>query len=85
MYAQQMAKGKAALQRGVYSDILSTFDACVPIDQRCSSPVGAYVYGLNRNMPATYAAPIYPFSPGKCLTCCSLLTAQRISALSSSC
>ena len=27
MYAQQMAKGKAALQRGVYSDILSKFDA----------------------------------------------------------
>ena len=27
--------------------------------------LGAYVYGLNRNMPATYAAPIYPFSPGK--------------------
>jgi len=47
MYAQQMAKGKAALQRGVYSDLLS-----------------AYVYGLNRNMPPTYATPIYPFSPG---------------------
>ncbi|CAF0909069.1 unnamed protein product [Didymodactylos carnosus] len=47
MYAQQMAKGKAALQRGVYGDLLS-----------------AYVYGLNR-MPATYAAPIYPFSPGQ--------------------
>lgn len=47
MYAQQMAKGKAALQRGAYGDILS-----------------AYVYGLNRNIPATYAAPIYPFSPG---------------------
>lgn len=46
MYAQQMAKGKAALQRGVYGDILS-----------------AYVYGLNRTMPATYATPIYPFSP----------------------
>ena len=48
MYAQQMAKGKAALQRGAYSDILS-----------------AYVYGLNRTIPATYAAPIYPFSPGR--------------------
>jgi RNA recognition motif-containing protein len=47
MYAQQMAKGKAALQRGAYSDILS-----------------AYVYGLNRTIPATYAGPIYPFSPG---------------------
>jgi hypothetical protein len=47
MYAQQMAKGKAALQRGAYGDILS-----------------AYVYGLNRSMPATYAAPMYPFSPG---------------------
>ncbi|CAF3340952.1 unnamed protein product [Rotaria socialis] len=47
MYAQQMAKGKAALQRGAYGDILS-----------------AYVYGLNRSIPATYAAPIYPFSPG---------------------
>lgn len=47
MYAQQMAKGKAALQRGAYSDILS-----------------AYVYGINRNIPTTYAAPIYPFSPG---------------------
>jgi RNA recognition motif-containing protein len=46
MYAQQMAKGKAALQRGAYGDILS-----------------AYVYGLNRSIPATYAAPIYPFSP----------------------
>jgi RNA recognition motif-containing protein len=47
MYAQQMAKGKAALQRGAYGDILS-----------------AYVYGLNRSIPTTYAAPIYPFSPG---------------------
>jgi len=47
MYAQQMAKGKAALQRGAYGDILS-----------------AYVYGLNRTIPATYATPIYPFSPG---------------------
>jgi hypothetical protein len=47
MYAQQMAKGKAALQRGAYGDLLS-----------------AYVYGLNRTIPATYAAPIYPFSPG---------------------
>lgn len=47
MYAQQMAKGKAALQRGAYGDILS-----------------AYVYGLNRNIPTAYAAPIYPFSPG---------------------
>ncbi|CAF1414207.1 unnamed protein product [Adineta ricciae] len=46
MYAQQMAKGKAALQRGAYGDILS-----------------AYVYGLNRSIPTTYAAPIYPFSP----------------------
>jgi len=26
--------------------------------------LGAYVYGLNRSMPTTYAAPIYPFSPG---------------------
>ncbi|CAF0837887.1 unnamed protein product [Didymodactylos carnosus] len=50
MYAQQMAKGKAALQRGAYGDLLS-----------------AYVYGLNR-MPATYAAPIYPFSPGQAAT-----------------
>jgi len=47
MYAQQMAKGKAALQRGAYGDMLS-----------------AYVYGLNRSIPTTYAAPIYPFSPG---------------------
>ncbi|CAF1439475.1 unnamed protein product [Adineta ricciae] len=47
MYAQQMAKGKAALQRGAYGDLLS-----------------AYVYGLNRTIPATYAAPIYPFSHG---------------------
>jgi RNA-binding protein Musashi len=47
MYAQQMAKGKAALQRGAYGDILS-----------------AYVYGLNRSIPTTYAGPIYPFSPG---------------------
>ncbi|CAF1130704.1 unnamed protein product [Rotaria sordida] len=47
MYAQQMAKGKAALQRGAYGDILS-----------------AYVYGLNRSIPTTYATPIYPFSPG---------------------
>jgi hypothetical protein len=46
MYAQQMAKGKAALQRGAYGDLLS-----------------AYVYGLNRSIPTTYAAPIYPFSP----------------------
>ncbi|CAF2389721.1 unnamed protein product [Rotaria sp. Silwood2] len=46
MYAQQMAKGKAALQRGAYGDILS-----------------AYVYGLNRSIPTTYATPIYPFSP----------------------
>ncbi|CAF0863654.1 unnamed protein product [Rotaria sordida] len=46
MYAQQMAKGKAALQRGAYGDILS-----------------AYVYGLNRSIPTTYAGPIYPFSP----------------------
>jgi RNA-binding protein Musashi len=47
MYAQQMAKGKAALQRGAYGDLLS-----------------AYVYGLNRSIPTTYAAPLYPFSPG---------------------
>jgi len=47
MYAQQMAKGKTALQRGAYGDILS-----------------AYVYGVNRTIPTTYAAPIYPFSPG---------------------
>ena len=27
--------------------------------------LGAYVYGLNRTIPATYAAPIYPFSHGR--------------------
>lgn len=37
MYAQQMAKGKAALQRGVYSDILSEFSLLGHGDGQCSS------------------------------------------------
>jgi len=63
MYAQQMAKGKAALQRGAYSDILSKSNFPFPFDLQLFNP-GAYVYGLNRTIPTTYAGPIYPFSPG---------------------
>jgi len=48
MYAQQMAKGKAALQRGAYGDILSAY---------------VYGLN-HRSIPTTYAGPIYPFSPG---------------------
>ena len=68
MYAQQMAKGKAALQRGAYGDILSksiTFFLSLQfLPSSFFYLLGAYVYGLNRSIPTTYAAPIYPFSPG---------------------
>jgi hypothetical protein len=65
MYAQQMAKGKAALQRGAYGDILSKQIRLISlINSSNISYSGAYVYGLNRSIPTTYAAPIYPFSPG---------------------
>ena len=68
MYAQQMAKGKAALQRGAYGDILSKYIFFISssffLIRYLFFYQGAYVYGLNRSIPATYAAPIYPFSPG---------------------
>jgi hypothetical protein len=67
MYAQQMAKGKAALQRGAYGDILSKLNRVFFFfffNPSLYLHLGAYVYGLNRTIPATYAGPIYPFSPG---------------------
>ncbi len=77
MYAQQMAKGRAALAKGVYGDLLSKpFDLCgVYFCFRLSICFffqrfeDAYVYGIGRTMPTAYTttAGLIPI-PGELFT-----------------
>jgi hypothetical protein len=64
MYAQQMAKGRAALAKGVYGDLLSMFiykiDLGIIMLININFKKDAYVYGtIGRTIPAAY-----PTSPG---------------------